>query len=44
MQMFGKYRVGMDFTCFEMLDSEQPGSCDCGPFELVQQVVVLWMD
>lgn len=36
-QLFARYRAGMDFTCFEMQDGEQPASCDCGPFELVQQ-------
>eukprot|EP00048_Salpingoeca_helianthica_P010065 m.143837 g.143837 ORF g.143837 m.143837 type:complete len:483 (-) comp14996_c0_seq6:192-1640(-) len=34
---FAGVGAGMDFTCLEMLDSEQPASCDCAPFELVQQ-------
>ena len=28
----------IDFTCLEMQDNEQDSSCDCGPYELVQQV------
>ena len=28
----------IDFTCLEMQDNEQDASCDCGPYELVQQV------
>jgi len=30
--------AGIDFTCLEMADAEQPSSCACGPEELVQQV------
>lgn len=29
----------MDFTCLEMLDSQQPLDCESGPEELVQQVM-----
>ena len=35
--MFKQYNATFDFTCLEMKDSEQPASCKCGPFELVQQ-------
>ncbi|KAJ4457282.1 putative Beta-amylase 2; chloroplastic [Paratrimastix pyriformis] len=30
----------IDFTCFEMRDTEQPSSAQCGPYELVGQT--LW--
>lgn len=35
--VFAQYNVAFDFTCAEMLDTEQPASCNCGPQELVQQ-------
>ena len=37
-QMCDKVGCKIDFTCLEMQDDEQDASCDCGPFELVQQV------
>lgn len=36
-KMLKEYNTTFDFTCLEMKDSEQPSSCKCGPFELVQQ-------
>jgi len=39
-QMFAKYGATLDFTCMEMRDSEQPGNCACGPYELFQQAKV----
>eukprot|EP01132_Coremiostelium_polycephalum_P010773 gene10773-13191_t len=39
-QMFKQYNVSFDFTCLEMLDSEQPSYCDCGPQELVSQTLL----
>ena len=36
--MFQSHGASFDFTCMEMLDSEQPAQCECGPFQLVQQV------
>lgn len=36
MQMLKKNGASADFTCFEMLDSEQYG-CDCSPENLVRQ-------
>jgi beta-amylase len=36
-QMFQKYNVTFDFTCLEMIDSDQPQQCRCGPQELVVQ-------
>jgi len=38
--VFAKYGANIDFTCLEMLDSEQPSSCACGPQEVVQDVRV----
>ena len=38
--MFSQYGVTFCFTCLEMQDSEQPASCSCGPFELVEQTKV----
>lgn len=35
--MLKEYNTTFDFTCLEMKDSEQPSSCKCGPYELVQQ-------
>lgn len=35
--MFAKHGAKFDFTCMEMQDSDQPASCACGPYELVQQ-------
>ena len=37
-KMFAKVGVSLDFTCLEMQDSAQEPSCECGPFELVEQV------
>ena len=36
--VFAKHGAVIDFTCLEMRDNEQPSDCDCGPYELVQQV------
>eukprot|EP00698_Gefionella_okellyi_P012059 TRINITY_DN3220_c0_g1_i2.p1 TRINITY_DN3220_c0_g1~~TRINITY_DN3220_c0_g1_i2.p1 ORF type:complete len:415 (-),score=75.70 TRINITY_DN3220_c0_g1_i2:1163-2407(-) len=36
-KMFAQHNVWFLFTCMEMLDSEQPASCDCGPQQLVAQ-------
>lgn len=38
--MFSQYGITFCFTCLEMQDSEQPASCSCGPFELVEQTKV----
>jgi beta-amylase len=37
-EMLSHAEVSLDFTCLEMQDDEQDPSCECGPFELVQQV------
>eukprot|EP00455_Lapot_gusevi_P007391 TRINITY_DN1315_c0_g1_i1.p1 TRINITY_DN1315_c0_g1~~TRINITY_DN1315_c0_g1_i1.p1 ORF type:complete len:442 (-),score=177.01 TRINITY_DN1315_c0_g1_i1:380-1705(-) len=34
---FAKYGFSFDFTCLEMLDSEQPSQCNCSPQQLVYQ-------
>ncbi len=36
--MCAKVGCKIDFTCLEMQDDEQDATCDCGPYELVQQV------
>lgn len=36
-KMLSAHNATFDFTCLEMKDSEQPSSCSCGPYELVQQ-------
>jgi hypothetical protein len=38
--MLSQYGVTFCFTCLEMQDSEQPASCSCGPYELVEQTKV----
>ena len=35
---YAKIPASIDFTCMEMQDDEQEQDCDCGPFELVDQV------